>query len=187
MNKMTEYQCKLVEKNLDIIDWVIRCRVKVNGQVLQTYEDFYQIGCEALCRAAMAYHPERGTFSPLGSRYVYNAIIDHCRKQNMLQQYSTDLTDEDGGNQFLFDSVSIDGNIEDRVFGNEVWVAFHKCKEKQSGTILRGMEALELKSIGFTTREIAQRYDTTVNSVNAWISKARVVLRNEPDILALCV
>ena len=47
MNKMTEYQCKLVEENLDIIDWVIRCRVKVNGQVLQTYEDFYQIGCEA--------------------------------------------------------------------------------------------------------------------------------------------
>ena len=96
MNKMTEYQCKLVEENLDIIDWVIRCRVKVNGQVLQTYEDFYQIGCEALCRAAMAYHPERGTFSPLGSRYVYNAIIDHCRKQNMLQQYNADLTDEDG-------------------------------------------------------------------------------------------
>ena len=76
MNKMTEYQCKLVEENLDIIDWVIRCRVKVNGQVLQTYEDFYQIGCEALCRAALAYYPERGTFSPLGSRYVYNAIID---------------------------------------------------------------------------------------------------------------
>ena len=105
----------------------------------------------------------------------------------MLQQYNADLTDEDGGNQFLFDSVSIDGNIEDRVFGKEVWAAFHKCKEKQSGTVLRGMEALELKSIGFTTREIAQRYDTTVNSVNAWISKARVVLRNEPDILALCV
>ena len=187
MNKMTEYQCKLVEENLDIIDWVIRCRVKVNGQVLQTYEDFYQIGCEALCRAALAYHPERGTFSPLGSRDVYNAIIDHCRKQNMLQQYNADLTDEDGGNQFLFDSVSIDGNIEDRVFGKEVWAAFRQCKEKQSGTILRGMEALELKSIGFTTREIAQRYDTTVNSVNAWISKARVVLRNEPDILALCV
>ena len=49
------------------------------------------------------------------------------------------------------------------------------------------MEALELKSIGFTTREIAKRYDTTVNSVNAWISKARAVLRSEPDIVALCV
>ena len=105
----------------------------------------------------------------------------------MLQQYNADLTDEDGENQFLFDSVPIDGNIEDRVFGNEVWAAFRQCKEKQSGTVLRGMEALELKSIGFTTREIAQRYDTTVNSVNAWISKARAVLRSEPDILALRV
>ena len=55
------------------------------------------------------------------------------------------------------------------------------------GEAVRNYSAWELKSIGFTTREIAQRYDTTVNSVNAWISKARVVLRNEPDILALCV
>lgn len=62
MNKMTEYQCKLVEENLDIIDWVIRCRVKVNGQVLQTYEDFYQIGCEALCERLWPITRKEGPF-----------------------------------------------------------------------------------------------------------------------------
>lgn len=187
MKGMTEYQCRLVEENLSIVDWVIRCRIKVNGAVLQTYEDFYQIGCEALCRAAMAYHPEKGAFSPLGSRYVYNAIIDHCRKQNMLQQYTADLTDEDDENQFLFDLVPVQSDAEDRIFGKEVWEAFRQCKEKQSGIILRGMEALELKSLGFTTREIAQKYGTTVNSVNAWISKARVILRNEAVLSALYI
>ena len=44
MKKMTEYQRKVVEENLEIVDWVIRFRIKINGQVLQTYEDFYQIG-----------------------------------------------------------------------------------------------------------------------------------------------
>lgn len=30
-----------------------------------------------------------------------------------------------------------------------------------------GIEALELKSLGYTSREIAERYSTTVNNVNA--------------------
>lgn len=64
MNKMTEYQCKLVEENLDIIDWVIRCRVKVNGQVLQTYEDFYQIGCRSAMQSGSGLSPgKRDLFS----------------------------------------------------------------------------------------------------------------------------
>lgn len=185
MKTMTEYQCRLVEENLDIVDWVIRCRIIVTGKVLQTYEDYYQIGCEALCRAAMAYHPEEGTFSPLASRYVYNAIIDHCRKQNGIAQCSTELTDENGEKDFLFDSVPQEDHVDDLIYSKEVRAAFQKCMDKHSGIIRRGMEALELKSIGFTTREIADRYHTSVNSVNAWISRARTYLRSDPDILAV--
>ena len=48
MKMMTEYQRELVVSNLDIVERTIRTRIKVNGQALQTYEDFYQIGCEAL-------------------------------------------------------------------------------------------------------------------------------------------
>ena len=55
--KMSAYQRELVEQHLDIVDWVIRCRINVSDRPLQTYEDFYQIGCEALCRAAMKYDP----------------------------------------------------------------------------------------------------------------------------------
>ena len=187
MKKMTEYQCKVVEENLEIVDWVIRFRIKINGQVLQTYEDFYQIGCEALCKAAMAYNPERGPFYPLGNRYVFNAIIDHCRKQNAASQYFADIVDENGENDFLLDSIQTEDTVEDLIYDQEVQKAFAKCKDKQNGIILRGMEALELKSLGYSTREIAERYDTTVNNVNAWISKARVCLKSDPDFLTVMV
>ena len=184
MKKMTEYQCKVVEENLEIVDRVIRCKIKINGMVLQTYEDFYQIGCEALCKAAICYDPELGPFYPLGSRFVFNAIIDHCRKQNKDSSFYADLVDENGDNDFLIDSVPVDDAVDDVIYGQEVWAAFTKCKEKYTGIILRGMEALELKSLGYTTREIADRYDTTINSVNAWISRARANLKMDPEFLA---
>ena len=185
MKTMTEYQCRLVEENLDIVDWVIRYRIIVTGKVLQTYEDYYQIGCEALCRAALAYRPEDGTFSPLGIRYVYNAIIDHCRKQNGVAQFSAELTDENGEKDFLFDAIPRNDEVDELIYSKQVRAAFHKCMDKHDGIIRRGMEALELKSIGFTTREIAERYQTSVNNVNAWISRARTYLCSDPDILAV--
>lgn len=184
MKKMTEYQCSVVEENLEIVDRVIRYRIKINGLVLQTYEDFYQIGCEALCKAATLYNPDQGPFYPLGSRYVYNAIIDHCRKQNKDNTVYADLVDENGDNAFLMDSVPIEDNTDNIIYGQEVRAAFDKCKSKYSGVVLRGMEALELKSLGYTTRELAAQYNTSINCVNAWISKARACLKEDPDFLA---
>ena len=100
---MTEYQRTLVEENLDLLDRLILKHIGVSGRALQTYEDYYQIGSEALCRAAMQYDPSRGPFAPLGWRYAYNAIIDHCRKQQQVNQSISIVTDEDGENDFLFD------------------------------------------------------------------------------------
>lgn len=80
--RMTEYQRKLVESHLGIVDRIIRSRISVSNQPLLSYEDLYQVGSEALCRAAMNYDPARGGFEPFGGRCVYNALIDHCRIQN---------------------------------------------------------------------------------------------------------
>ena len=83
MKALTEYQQKLVEENLDVVDQVLKYRITARGSVLLAYEDFYQIGCEALCRAAAAYQPSIGEFKPYASKAVYNAAIDHIRKQKL--------------------------------------------------------------------------------------------------------
>lgn len=185
MKKMTEYQCRLVEENLKTVDWVIARRIKVSGRVLLTYEDFYQIGCEALCRAAMAYCPDNGDFPPFASRYIYNALIDHCRKQNYVNQGVADLTDEDGDPMFPLDGVPYFENMEEKISAQEISSALANCKARYTGVAQRGVEALELKAIGYTTKEIAERYGVSANCVNAWISKARVQLRQDPVIRAM--
>lgn len=43
MTIMTEYQRELVEQNLELVTQVIRKRIKVNGTVLQSYDDFYSV------------------------------------------------------------------------------------------------------------------------------------------------
>ena len=43
----------------------------------------------------------------------------------------------------------------------------------------------EMKLKGYEATEIAKHYDTSVNNVNAWISRARSKLRNEPALLEI--
>ena len=76
---MTDYQDALVLENLDLVNWVIRTRISIPNRPLLTYDDFYAIGCEAICRAALKYQPDMGAFAPFACRYIYNAIVDHCR------------------------------------------------------------------------------------------------------------
>lgn len=185
MKKLTEYQCKLVEENMSLVDWVITHRIKVSGRVLLTYEDFYQIGCEALCRAAMAYCPDHGAFPPFASRYIYNAAIDHCRRQNYNNQVFADLTDEEGDPMFPLEEFPSHEDIDEIISQQEIAAALANCKSRYTGSVRRGVEALELKALGYTTREIAERYDVSANCVNAWISKARAQLRQDPAICSV--
>lgn len=55
---MTDYQEALVLENLDLVNWVIRTRISIPNRPLLTYDDFYAIGCEAICRAALNYQPD---------------------------------------------------------------------------------------------------------------------------------
>ncbi len=185
MKQMTDYQRELVCQNLDLVDQTIRCRIVVRGIILLTYEDFYQIGCEALCRAALEYKLERGPFAPFACRFIYNAMIDHCRKQNALMcvRHSAPLDADD--DYCAMEYMSTNPDLDAALYNREAWKALQKCKEKYKGITLQGIEAMELKSIGYSSREIAERYDTTINNVNAWISRAKTRLRNDPDLAAL--
>lgn len=57
---MTDYQNELVMEHLDLVNWVIRTRISVPNRPLLTYDDFYAIGCEAICRAALKYQADSG-------------------------------------------------------------------------------------------------------------------------------
>lgn len=179
---MTEYQNALVIDNLDLVNWVIRTRITIPNRPLLTYDDFYAIGCEAICRAAMRYEPDTGEFAPFACRYIYNAIIDHCRAMNYRIQRTVDADSEDGGT--LLDSLSYTHvDFTAAIADDTAMAALRACKENYHGVARKGVEAIELKLQGYESSEIAELYGTTINNVNAWISRARSKLRTDPRLL----
>ena len=101
---MTDYQDALVLENLDLVNWVIRTRISIPNRPLLTYDDFYAIGCEAICRAALKYQPDMGAFAPFACRYIYNAIVDHCRAMNYRLERSVEISEDE--NASLLDTLS---------------------------------------------------------------------------------
>lgn len=81
---MTDYQNELVMEHLDLVNWVIRTRISVPNRPLLTYDDFYAIGCEAICRAALKYQADSGEFAPFACRYIQSkrqTFIDEAMKE----------------------------------------------------------------------------------------------------------
>lgn len=101
---MTDYQDALVLENLDLVNWVIRTRISIPNRPLLTYDDFYAIGCEAICRAALKYQPDMGAFAPFACRYIYNAIVDHCRAMNYRLERNVEISEDE--NASLLDTVT---------------------------------------------------------------------------------
>ena len=92
---MTDYQNALVLDNLDLVNWVIRTRISIPNRPLLTYDDFYAIGCEAICRAALKYNADTGEFAPFACRYIYNAIVDHCRAINFRMERNVEIPENE--------------------------------------------------------------------------------------------
>ncbi len=186
MEALTEYQQKLVEENLDVVKQVLRQRIKIRGSVLLTYEDFYQVGCEALCRAAGAYRPDLGEFAPLAATSVYNAAIDHIRKQKLEASLRANPPpvddDDDGDGDLLF---SNEENTEQEVIDRHMIELISGYCDKYTGVTRLGVEAIRLKTLGYSNGDIAESYGTTANNVRAWITKARVRLRMDQRIMAV--
>ena len=57
--------------------------------------------------------------------------------------------------------------------------------EQYGGIAQKGIEAMIMKQCGYTSREVAEYFGTTVNNVNAWISRARAKLRKEKEMQIL--
>lgn len=183
MKQMTEYQRTLAAEYMYLVKEVIQKRIKVSGRPLLSFDDFFGIGCEALCRAAMAYEPELGSFEPLACRYIYNALIDHCRKQNYHQSFMAGESTQEDGLRMQDHLGTTTMDYEDETQAHIAMDQLTRCKEQYSGVTRKGIEAIELKLLGYSTREIAARNQTTVNNVNAWIARARSKLKRNEDFL----
>lgn len=187
--RMTVYQQRIAEENIGIVNEVVYGHFWVSSDPSISYEDFYQIGCEALCKAATCYQPEIGPFHPFAYQVIFNGIVDYCRKQKK-RDFRSQIMPYDVNNYDL--SLLMKSEESDAAYNNvESSSAVHIMRERQkeyTGVSKTGIEAMELKASGYSTVEIANYYGTTRQNVMAWISRARKKLKKDRELMsALCV
>lgn len=178
--QMTEYQRRLVVENLKCVDWVLKTRVCIMNLPLLDRDELYQVGCEALCNAAMHYDPTKGGFGPYACRAIYNDLMSHCQSAYKHYRRREEIIPCDGTEDAIEDRIQARKVDYVEVIQEKDFLAkLQKVKEIYSGVARKGIEAIELKLLGYKTAEIARRYGTTVNNVNAWITRARSKLKED--------
>ena len=183
---LSDEQQKLVEKHLYIIHWAIHNFIKVNESIFGfEYGDLYGEGCVWLCKAAATYDSARGNFAAYAQTVVKNGLLSYsrimCKKQNRQRLLlSPECLDD---NVSYVDLLVTKDCEEETIAAIDTEAFFKAMKPRYTGITLRGIEALELKSKGYSGKEIATLYGAPQNHVGAWI--ARAVLKLRSDELAL--
>lgn len=173
---------KLVEDNIYVVKAVIKKEIRMNNQDLDLeFDELYQIGCLTLCKAAALFDESKGTdFFTYAYKLVKNALLDHCRKTQCKQKYVIDT-----GGSIPEGAANTSGDeLSEAKFWKSLSTITRYAKSKYTGVVLKGVEAIEFKALGYNGKEIAKLYGVKVNHVNAWISKARAKLRDDPVIMS---
>lgn len=184
MTNMNERQRALVEENLPLVRQTIARHIRYNETICgMGYDDLYQEGSWALCRAAMTYdHEGRGTpFSAYARPVIRNHLLDYCRRILLQREH--------------LPTVSLNVPVSEdipppacwlKADDQEVWDAqilvdqlLEHGRGTYTGVAKLGVEALTLKVKGYTGADIARMYHTRPNHVGAWISRAVEKLRKD--------
>lgn len=144
------------------------------------------IACLALCRAALSYDGKR-PFEPYAIRAVRNALMDYCRMANRQVNCSLDEPVA-SGNSTLKDFFEVEADGESAYERLRTSEAFAYLKEQQrqyTGVVQKGISCLIWRAQGYNSKDLSQYFDTSTNSVRAWMSHAAKVLRTEQQLYDL--
>ena len=172
---MTNEQNILIEENLHIVKVVIKKHIKLNPNAADmSSEDFYQVGCMALCKAVLSYDGKSKFFTYAYS-VVKNGLMDYCRSAQKKENNCISMDIE--ASRFRVNDVS------DILYEEKLRDVLDLAKKKYTGITLHGIEAIEFKVLGYTGKEIADFYGVETNHISAWISRARNKLKDDTEFM----
>ncbi len=156
---------KIVLENLYVIDLVIRTKIDVKEHIQGLgYEDLYQTGCIALCKAAEAFE-SRASFRTYAFVVIRNSLMSYIKsvyEKSKNIEYIEEITEFAERYDYISEFVS--DNEYDRLM--------KIIKANSKGIALKGIEAIDLKIKGYSGSEIAKIYGVKPNHVSAWITRA---------------
>ena len=172
-------QRRLVEENMGLVHTVIKRHVSNVTQIgIFSYQDIFQIGCVGLSKAALKYKPGKAAFSTYACTAIRNEIynaLDYAAVRRSHEVITGDASigmDTQAPDDFTAAISALDTILD-------------AAKAGASGVVAKGIDAIRLLADGYTSREIGEQMGgASANNVTAWVSKARVFLRSDPDIQA---
>ena len=175
---LTTQQQRKVEDNVSLVHRVIHDKIHAPYQIgIYGYDDFFQIGCIGLCKAAAT--DKGGTFSTYAYRLIWNEICDALISATRRQ------ANETACDAFPYIPAEQEVSEEQLDVRIDLERALKQAKAEAPPSTVKGMEAMEQMAQGYTSREIGERMGASDKLVCAWVSKARKYLRSRPEGQAL--
>ena len=186
---MTDTEQELILNNLPLVEKLIYQVGYQKGIVGMEFEDLYQIGCIALCKAAAHYRPDRGAaFKTYANKVIRNMLQDHREHTSYVQSrlcyLDAPLSSAEEGSylEIIHDSQEPESFLSEK----ELLELLDKAKNSYDGITRKGIEAIVLKCQGYSNTEIADIYHVKANHIAAWISRARTRLKADYPLTDLC-
>jgi RNA polymerase sigma factor (sigma-70 family) len=165
----------LSETHIDAVKWVIYRHIGVNENIIGLgYDDLFQEGCAALCKAASTFDGSV-KFITYAQVVVKNALISYCRGISRNKSHLCVSLNETE----VYTDTDTSKTAEQLVAEADLIRLLASVRAEYSGTVRLGIEALELKIQGYSGAEIARMYSVKPNLVGAWISRASAKLRRD--------
>lgn len=184
----TTQQQAIIEAHLELVSQVISLYIRPNEGICGLgYEDLYQEGCVALCRAAAKFEEGRCQFATFARPVIRNHLYDYCRsiraERQKLSELSMDTLTEPP------DPTYEDG-LDSLISDLDAAALLAHFKKEYRGAAQFGVEALAWKAQGYGGTDVARHFRVKANYVGACISRSTGKLRQErmvKDYYAACL
>ncbi len=172
---MTEEQKLLVENNHNLIYFMIH---KMNESV----EEYYDLAAIALCKAAINYQPDKGSFANYACRCIRNEILLDHRARMMPKRWMNEylisydapalVQNEDGEEITLLEQLktfeSVENEALSRIMYLEVVEQLGKTDSKVLQFFEKGLKQQEIAEIMGVTQANISRVKRRVEKMLCW-------------------
>ena len=180
---------RLVNENLGLVRYIVD-GFQICDMGSYSSDDLFQAGCIGLWKAARSYDPDKAQFQTYASILIRNAIINELLRHKKLNKEVRlpDLCEAESGllPENLVDGLADTESMTDWIDHTGILDTLQEIKSKTSGSIHKGIKAIELMGLGLRCSDIAMILNApSAKQVTAWMSRARKYLRQNKKILSL--
>lgn len=176
MQRMTDAQRELAERNLPLVTWCLQNRI--TGWKPDEYEDLFQIGALALCKAAMRFDESAGVrFGTYAAECIVGDVRNAGRWARAKKRTMNMARLEDVAGREM-DDVTLAETIADREDGRSM-ERMLILKETMNRIDGRDRRVLYMAVQGFGQVEIGRRLGMAQASVHRILRRSRQLIADE--------